>query len=211
MIIFIGDVHGEFKELSNKLANTNVKNSTFIQVGDFGLGFKRKENEAAELNTLNKRLKDLNNEMYVIRGNHDDPSYFTSNRSYSNILFLEDYTLLKVEGKNILLVGGAISIDRSWRVLNNSYWLEEVFVYDKIKLENALRNFDRVDIVVTHNAPNENEKKASQINFKTNMPNITRAIKFHLTKASLKVLFDTSKNVLDDDPICQERTRNDRR
>jgi predicted phosphodiesterase len=155
MIIFIGDIHGEFNKLSNKLANTNIKNSTFIQVGDFGLGFKRKENEIDQLTVLNKRLKDVNNEMFVIRGNHDDPTYFTSDRSYSNILFLEDYTLLNVEGKNILLVGGAISIDRSWRVLNNSYWLEEVFLYDNLKLENALRNCDRVDVVVTHNAPAE--------------------------------------------------------
>ena len=61
MIIFIGDVHGEFNELSNKLANTNVKNSTFIQVGDFGLGFMKMKNEISQLNILNNRLKDANN------------------------------------------------------------------------------------------------------------------------------------------------------
>jgi hypothetical protein len=36
MLIFIGDVHGEFHELTHKLANHNIRNSTFIQVGDFG-------------------------------------------------------------------------------------------------------------------------------------------------------------------------------
>ena len=43
------------------------------------------------------------------------------------------------------------------------------------------------------------------------MPNMTRAMRFHFTKASPKVLFETSKNDLEDDPICEERTRNDRR
>jgi UDP-2,3-diacylglucosamine pyrophosphatase LpxH len=155
MLMFIGDVHGDFIRLSHKLANTNVRDSFFIQVGDFGVGFKTKENEAAQLETLNSRLKNANNFMYAIRGNHDDPSYFTNDTSYSNITFLKDYSLLELEGNVILLAGGAISIDRSSRVLNNSYWKEEVFVYKESLLEKAIKDCDHIDIVVTHNAPAE--------------------------------------------------------
>lgn len=155
MLILIGDVHGEFYDLSNKLANTNIKDSYFIQVGDFGLGFMKQENEKAQLNLLNKRLTDANNEMYVIRGNHDNPAYFNNDSGYSNIEFLKDYSVIKIEGLNILLAGGAISIDRKSRRLGSTYWVEEEFVYKESLVEKAIEGLKKVDIVVTHNSPAE--------------------------------------------------------
>lgn len=155
MIIFIGDIHGEFYDLSNKLANTNIKDSYFIQVGDFGLGFMKQENETAQLNVLNKHLKDANNQMYIIRGNHDNPAYFKNDSGYSNIEFLKDYSVLKIAGLNILLAGGAISIDRKSRKIGSSYWQDEEFVYRESLVEKALEGLKSVDIVVTHNSPAE--------------------------------------------------------
>jgi UDP-2,3-diacylglucosamine pyrophosphatase LpxH len=164
VLIFIGDVHGEFKRLEDKLANTSTRDSSLIQVGDFGVGFKTKENEARQLSSLNDLLESRGNKLFVIRGNHDDPFYFTNNTSYSNITFLKDYSLITTEGKTILLAGGAISIDRSSRVLNNSYWKEEEFSYEVDFLEKAIRDCDKTDIVVTHNAPTEfHPTKISQI------------------------------------------------
>ncbi len=103
MIIFIGDVHGEFKELTVKLARSNVRESHFIQVGDFGLGFKKKEAESDELEALNSFLIKENNHLYVIRGNHDNPKYFKASSGFSNITFLADYSLIELEGQTILL------------------------------------------------------------------------------------------------------------
>lgn len=156
MLIFIGDVHGEFSALSKKVANVDVTNSFFIQVGDLGVGFKIKEREAALLLDLNEELKRKENVMYVIRGNHDDPSYFKhTTAAYSNLIFLRDYSVLELEGNVILLAGGAVSIDRSSRVLNNSYWKRETFVFNESLLDKAIRKHHKVDIVVTHNAPAE--------------------------------------------------------
>jgi UDP-2,3-diacylglucosamine pyrophosphatase LpxH len=155
MLVFIGDIHGEFKELADKLAMTNVRDSSFIQVGDFGVGLKTKENEFVQLQELNSQLKSGDNMMYIVRGNHDSPLYFNGDSSYSNITFLKDYTLLKLEGKTILLAGGAISIDRSARVLDSSYWKEEIFVYKETLLEEALEGCGKLDIMVTHSAPAE--------------------------------------------------------
>lgn len=157
MLIFIGDVHGEFNELISRLANHNICNSTFIQVGDFGVGFKSKETETRELNRINDRLKADRCTMYVIRGNHDDPSYFSGEGLYSNLIFLNDYSLLQVEGKKILLIGGAISIDRRIRELNVNYWEEEGFVYNEQRLRSVLSGVDNLDIVATHSCPHEFE------------------------------------------------------
>jgi UDP-2,3-diacylglucosamine pyrophosphatase LpxH len=157
MLIFIGDVHGELGELTNKLGKYNINNSTFIQVGDFGVGFKNKENETTELIELNDCLKTNGNLMYVIRGNHDNPAYFDGNFSYSNLIFLKDYSLLEIDGRKILLVGGAISIDRSIRKLNVNYWDKEAFIFRELKLKSALSGIDKLDIVVTHSCPGEFE------------------------------------------------------
>ena len=104
---------------------------------------------------MNNRLKDANNKMYVIRGNHDNPAYFNNDSGYSNIEFLKDYSILKIEGLNILLAGGAISIDRRSRRLGSTYWLEEEFIYKESLVEMAINGLRRVDIVVTHNSPAE--------------------------------------------------------
>jgi UDP-2,3-diacylglucosamine pyrophosphatase LpxH len=159
MLIFIGDVHGEFNELTHKLVNHNIQNSTFIQVGDFGVGFKSKENEIDQLGKLNDRLKADRNVMYVIRGNHDDPAYFDGQVTYSNLIFLKDYSWLEIEDKKILLVGGAISIDRRTRKLNVSYWEKEGFVLNEQKLKSTLSGVDKLDIVVTHSCPEEFEPR----------------------------------------------------
>lgn len=155
MLVFVGDIHGEFVELIEKLAGTGIEKSSCIQVGDFGLGFKSQETESAELENINTVLAASENMLYVIRGNHDNPNYFNNTSNYSNIQFLPDYSLLTIEGLTILLVGGAISIDRKVRVLNQNYWENEGFNYNYSLLEKAIEGFDHIDIVVTHEAPTE--------------------------------------------------------
>ena len=155
MLLFIGDVHGEFYDLTHKLTTHNIHNSTFVQVGDFGVGFMSKENEIDLLGKLNDRLKADRNVMYVIRGNHDDPAYFDGQVTHSNLIFLKDYSILEIEGKTILLIGGAISVDRTSRVLNKTYWDDEAFVLQDEKLKSKISQITKLDIVVTHNAPAE--------------------------------------------------------
>jgi hypothetical protein len=155
MLIFIGDVHGEFKDLATKLVRSNVRESSFIQVGDFGVGFRKKEVESNELDVLNSVLIAGNNHLCVIRGNHDNPKYFRTSSGYSNITFFEDYTVFEIEGQTILLAGGAISIDRMVRILDVSYWRGEAFRYDEPLLKRRVNGVNKIDIVVTHNAPME--------------------------------------------------------
>ncbi len=157
MLIFIGDIHGEFDELTHQMSNQNIRNSTFIQVGDFGVGFKKKENEIKQLGKLNDRLRADNNMLYAIRGNHDDPAYFDGHVKYSNLILLEDYSILEIEGKTILLIGGAISVDRTSRILNKNYWANEGFVLNEEVLMSKINQLSKLDIVVTHNAPAEFE------------------------------------------------------
>ena len=57
-MIFIGDIHGNFKKLFSLINNSEVKNDTFIQIGDFGVGFRPIEDEYLLLSFIKKsRIK----------------------------------------------------------------------------------------------------------------------------------------------------------
>jgi len=151
-IIFLGDIHGEWLLTWLKIERLGIKNAYIIQVGDFGIGFRHKKNEEAALHRLNECLIENNIEMYALRGNHDDPKFFErQNNPYgcSNITFLSDYSELEIGGQKILLIGGAISIDRIYRVEDKSWWRGEPFLFD----ENF--NYGKYDIIATHTRPTE--------------------------------------------------------
>lgn len=154
-IILIGDIHGEYGKLRYDINRFGYENSYIIQVGDFGIGFNKPnyyKNEAFP--RLNEVLVNKNCHLYAIRGNHDDPEYFKQTNNpfdFSNITLLEDYSELNLLGKSILLVGGAVSIDRRFREEHKSWWSDEEF---NLKLEDEFPYKDRqYDLVVTHTRP----------------------------------------------------------
>lgn len=162
-ILHLGDIHGNFEYLKalidqNKIGN-NDEIAYIIQCGDFGIGFyPKKDNETLAL--LNKFLKLRNIIMIVIRGNHDDPSFFTGEHIFSNLKLVPDYTTMDIYGFKYLFVGGAISIDRKPRLSRmqeaasyddklSLYWFDEVFKLDEEKIE----QIKDVDVLITHSAP----------------------------------------------------------
>jgi UDP-2,3-diacylglucosamine pyrophosphatase LpxH len=148
MVQILGDIHGNFQKLYMKAMS--VKDTTIIQVGDFGVGFRSRDRMDEEMKDINKRLEKNNNRLLVIRGNHDDPAYFDGNYNFSNIEFLPDYTVRVIEGKNYLFVGGALSIDRIVRRSGVDYWPDEKFVLDLDKI-NAIQ--ENIDVVIAHSSP----------------------------------------------------------
>ena len=152
-IIFYGDIHGAFGSFGYKIRR-EASDAHIIQVGDFGLGFHKPNYYKNELTSLSQILTQTNCHLYVIRGNHDDPSYFTETNNpfgLANITLLADYSELELLGKSILLVGGAVSVDRRFRIEGKSWWSDEDF---NLKLEHEFPYKDRqYDLVVTHTRP----------------------------------------------------------
>lgn len=162
-ILYLGDIHGNFSVIHQYIDKFNIKGAHIIQVGDFGVGFNTLEKEKRMLEMYHHKL--VKNDVFVwaIRGNHDYKPYFDNDPfGFTNIKLVPDYTVLNLSDKNILCIGGAVSIDRKFRYTKNqsngdfetmtgseSWWPDEVFVLDKEKLQN-MRN---IDIVVTHTAP----------------------------------------------------------
>ena len=143
-MIVVGDVHGRTRELVQLISRHDIKNEIFIQCGDFGIGFLGFQ----ELLDLNYSLKYGNNKLYILRGNHDNPDIFLNKSKYSNIRFVKDYSILNIQNKKILLIGGGVSIDRIERRKNISWWENEEIIVDEKKLKSlSKKNFD---ILITH-------------------------------------------------------------
>lgn len=161
--LYLGDIHKNFNIFSQYVNFYSIKNANIIQVGDFGVGFKQFQKEKKELEAINKVLAKNNVFVWAIRGNHDYKPYFDNDPfNLTNIKLVKDYTVLNLGGKNILCIGGAISIDRkqcytpnqakgdfTTKTGNEKWWPDEIFDYD----DNKLKDLRGIDIIVTHTAP----------------------------------------------------------
>lgn len=156
MILVCGDIHGKYNEVLNFINKYNIENTAIIIAGDFGIGFKHPLAEISLLKKFNEKLKKSNTTVFVVRGNHDDPSYFYYDKyNTTNIKFVSDYSVLNINDINILCVGGAVSIDRTSRKkytegCGRDWWIDENFKLDLEKIK-TLKN---IDIVITHSSPN---------------------------------------------------------
>ena len=177
---FIGDIHGQFKAIGNWIKQYDLNNCLIIFCGDFGLGFSSIEHEKQELYKSNKICEERNIDCYILRGNHDDPSYFNDTLPklvLSRFKTVSDYTVINTPEHNILCLGGAISIDRGIRKSRyetdirtimitanctlehaikkaKQYWWEkEPFFYNETILDEINKTGIKVDIVASHSAP----------------------------------------------------------
>lgn len=163
---YLGDIHENFGLIGQYIDMYNIKDANIIQVGDFGVGFRTIDKDKRMLNLFHTKLVKNNVIVWVIRGNHDFKPHFDNDPfGFTNIRLVKDYTVLNLGGKNILCIGGAISVDRKLRQTKKqligefentdipsgkeSWWSNEVFVYDEPKV----RDLRDIDIIVTHTAP----------------------------------------------------------
>ena len=110
-----------------------------------------------------------------MRGNHDNPAYFDGQTfRHRRFIAVPDYTVIQACHHTILCVGGAISIDRRYRIQKwdedsrchtyhhahpkderlsrHYYWANEAPIYNNDMLTRINECF-AIDTVVTHTSP----------------------------------------------------------
>jgi len=177
-VCFIGDIHGEFSSLQGLMKHTNFKDTVYLFCGDCGFGFEKKEYYNQIFNKLSRTASKLNCEFIFIRGNHDSRDFFDKqiiNRKCFKTI--PDYSVIQTPTHNILCVGGAISVDRTYRMslqesnaqkyaryhrcsLNEAkklckqlFWDNETCTYNEQALNELKLNNIKIDIVCTHTGP----------------------------------------------------------
>lgn len=143
-VIVIGDSHSDYSGI--RKLNTLYGNSIFLHVGDFGVGFSNRDEEI--VSQLGDLLDKNGNKLLIERGNHDSPKWF-DNREIGPIKFLKDNQVIRIGSKDILFIGGAISIDRTVRKEGIDYWKDEAAIIDFQKVN----EYNNVDVVISHTAP----------------------------------------------------------
>ena len=164
-IVICGDIHGEFIHLVYCLKINNISDTLIIVAGDCGFGFQPLCYYEDLYKELSPELSEQGNEIVFVRGNHDDPAYFTNNYFFKEFMkCVPDYTIITGNRHNILCVGGAVSIDRQMRLEDMKqektkgknrtlYWEDEPPLYIPEAIERLSEQNILVDTVVTHSAP----------------------------------------------------------
>lgn len=165
-LVVCGDIHGEFKTLLYNLKRFQVENAVIVVAGDCGIGFEKPNHYDQLYRKLSVSLEKLNLLLLLIRGNHDDPSYFDGKRlDYPKMKAIPDYSVIRFKEHCTLCIGGAISIDRTlrleamWsdkvkgRTVKNQYWENEQASYDEASLSSLKSSNLKIDTVITHTAP----------------------------------------------------------
>lgn len=170
-LYFCGDLHWNPNFLKGIIKKYDLNNSCIVCLGDFGIGFSPKM-EIKELALLNKFCKLHSVYIIVFAGNHDCKKYFIDSKFKKNkyIYLIPSYTITNVLGRNILNISGAISIDRTLRIQEDSlkiinyikyhncdyktaeklssksYWEDEAIEYQP-------KSNIHIDIICSHSAP----------------------------------------------------------
>jgi DNA repair exonuclease SbcCD nuclease subunit len=160
-VLITGDIHGDWGQL-NKLLHKHGPD-VCICTGDFGWWpkFNGKSFVHGQPPWSNGGIKPQGSQVYWCDGNHEDHEDLDSlGRGqkesivcYEGVIYKpRGTTLVLPDGRIVLFVGGAASIDKGMRTPGFDWFDREV--PNQHEYDRAM-SYDRVDIVISHTCPTE--------------------------------------------------------
>ncbi|MBQ2857809.1 MAG: metallophosphoesterase [Bacteroidaceae bacterium] len=165
MIYYTGDIHGSTLEIVTFCARFQpTKNDTIVILGDVGANYFSDERDTA----FKAEFAKLQPAILCIHGNHEIrpqniPSYKTREwnggvvwyeEAYPNILFAKDGEIYDIEEVRHLVIGGAYSVDKHYRLLHNYGWWSDEQPSEEIKqyVEQQIKE-KPFDVILSHTCP----------------------------------------------------------
>lgn len=148
MLAIVGDIHGEFDVFAAMIAQIPAR-APVLQVGDFGWW--------PELRSEWDRAK-VSRPVWFLDGNHDHvPKLLAGENDWPCAQYVSRGTVLELDGRCVLCLGGALSVDRAWREENSEQhgWFAAE-IPSEANVEAALTAAERagrIDLMVTHTPP----------------------------------------------------------
>ena len=168
MIYITGDKHADFREvLYFCYANETTLDDILIVLGDAGINYYANDKDNELKNSLKEHYPIT---FFCIHGNHEErpeniKTYKTKKfhdgivyyeEDYPNILFAKDGEIYNFNNKKVLVIGGAYSVDKYFRLARGYNWYESEQPSDetKNKVKSVLKDLDnKVDIILSHTCP----------------------------------------------------------
>jgi len=161
MIYITGDTHRDFYRLHEIEEN---KDNMLIILGDVGINY--------YLNKQDKELKEylnkLNIKLFCIQGNHEErPENISTYKEvnmfggkvfieedYPNLIFAKNGELYDIDNKKVLVIGGAYSVDKEFRLAYGykRFKDEQLTEQEKNNILNKYKD-KNVDIILSHTCP----------------------------------------------------------
>ena len=167
MIYITGDTHRDFSRLDGLNFNDD---DILIVLGDAGINYYLNDEDIR----FKKYLKRYNVKLFCIRGNHEErPENITSYKevdmfggkvfiedAYPNLIFAKDGEVYNIDGKSVLVIGGAYSIDKNYRLMYGHKWFkDEQLSQDEMDNIYEKVNGKHFDIVLSHTCPYKYEPR----------------------------------------------------
>ena len=167
MIFYTGDIHGNPNKILNFINNHALSSDDVIVIlGDAGLNYYCDRRDAR----LKRWLSEPGITIFSIHGNHEErpynrPGYHESvwrggtvyvEDKYPNLLFAKDGEIYDLDGHQAIVIGGAYSVDKYYRLERGYNWFpsEQPDNAIKARVEEQLSRLDwRIDLVLSHTCP----------------------------------------------------------
>lgn len=171
MFYLTGDTHGDFSRIGRFCDEMKTRKSdTIIILGDAGFNYFLDDRDTQK----KQYASELPVKFFCIHGNHEARpqrihTYIKGEycggkvfyeEAYPDILFAIDGEVYDFDGNQCLVIGGAYSVDKYYRLAHGWHWWADEQPDDEIKamVENRLVSLDnKVDIVLSHTCPQKYE------------------------------------------------------
>lgn len=167
MIYITGDTHRDFSRIYKLKKDSD---NMLILLGDVGINYYLNEEDK----NCKEYLKKLKLKLFCVRGNHEErPENISTYKEvemfgrkvfieeeYPNLVFAKDGETYNIDGKKILVIGGAYSVDKQYRLLHGYEWFKDEQLTE-IEMDNILNKIKGMhfDIVLTHTCPYKYEPR----------------------------------------------------
>jgi DNA repair exonuclease SbcCD nuclease subunit len=172
-IYFTGDTHGlhDFSKIEYWITKVDKK-KILIQLGDWGaLWEDNLEDNKEVLDKWVYKMNKNNFELFVVPGNHENYNLIFKlplvDIDLENVkgkarllewdgrkIYILTEPELYIDNKRFLVVRGATSVDKLYRVENISWWVQETLSYkEEKKILEVIEKNNKFDYVVSHTCP----------------------------------------------------------
>lgn len=171
MVYYTGDIHGNAKGIADFAQYFELTESdTIVILGDVGANYYGNRRDRYCKDALAK----IKPTVFCIHGNHERrPDTLVGYKQkewngglvwyedeYPNLLFARDGDVFNMEETQHLVIGGAYSVDKYYRLENNLLWFadEQPLAEIKTYVEDQITK-SRIDIVLSHTCPYKYEPR----------------------------------------------------